>query len=451
MYRWVVAWRWLKGLPILWVSVVGVALGVASILVVDSIFNGVIGKLREIGRGSTSDITVQTFLPSRAEAGQALPTDAMTATLLGLDGVVGAAQRLVRPCLLPPGRKLPVVIAIGSISRRSMVNVVGIDPAAESGVSALRAFLADVESPRRVPDPARPFDLAGLAPPGDTAIPLLVGENFAEELGLERGSTIELMTIPDVDPADADERGIVPQSGLFRVAGTFKTGSVVEDLTRAYAPRAALQRFAATLCSATEIAVKAVDGADLDALAATIEARLEPFGLRAAFESPVRTWSQQSAEILDAIDEQRRVLDLCLFCIVVVAGFNLLVSLHLLVNEKLRDVGTLAALGGSSIGIASIFTALGVLVTAIGALVGVVAGVALTRNVNEVHDALAGWTGRRLWDADVYFFDRIPVDLAPQLVGMAILGTFGVTLLFAFLGSLRVARLDPVETLRHEG
>src|SRR5262245_59578767 len=184
MYRWVVAWRWRRGLPILWVSVVGVALGVASILVVDSIFNGVIGKLREIGRGSTSDLTVQTFLPSRAKAGQVLPTDAMTATILGLDGVVAAAQRLVRPCLLPAGRKLPVVIAIGSVSRRSMVNVVGIDPPAESSVSALRSYLAGAPDARRVPDLARPFELGDLAPPGDRAIPLLVGEKFAEALGL---------------------------------------------------------------------------------------------------------------------------------------------------------------------------------------------------------------------------------------------------------------------------
>jgi lipoprotein-releasing system permease protein len=226
---------------------------------------------------------------------------------------------------------------------------------------------------------------------------------------------------------------------------------VVEDLTRAYAPRAELMRFAATLSGASEIAVKAESGVDVDALAEAVARRLEPYGLGAAFDSPVRTWRQQSADILEAIDEQREVLDLCLFCIVVVAGFNLLVSLHLLVTEKLRDVGTLAALGGSPLGIASIFTALGVLVTAIGALVGGVAGVVLTRNVNEVHDALTRWTGRRLWSETVYFFDEIPVEMAPQLVGMAILGTFGVTLLFAFLGSLRVARLDPVETLRHEG
>ena len=449
MYRWVIAWRWLRSLPILWVSVVGVALGVASILVVDSIFNGVIAELTRVWRGSSSDITVMTFLPQGGPNGAVVPTDAVLRTLLGVDGVIGAAPRLVRPCLLPPGMKLPEVIAIGSVSRQSLVNVVGIDPDAEASVSDLRGFLARAPAERRVADLSRPFD-RGALPEAADAIPLVVGDRFATELKLERGALLDLMTIHDIDETSAREQGIEPRAGRFRIVGTFQTDSFIEDLTRAYAPRAELMRFAETLAASTEIAVRAAEGVDLNALVARILPRLESFGLHAGYDAPVRTWKQQAAEVLDAIDNQRQVLDLCLFCIVVVAGFNLLVSLHLLVTEKLRDIGTLAALGGGPFGIASIFTALGVLVTVLGSAIGLGGGLFLARHINGAHELVASVTGRRLWDEEVYFFKSIPVAFEPQVISLAVAGTFAVTLLFSFLGSLRVARLDPVETLRHE-
>jgi lipoprotein-releasing system permease protein len=449
MHRWLIAWRWLRSLSILWVSVVGVALGVASILVVDSIFNGVIQELCKVWRGSASDITVMTFIPPGRGGDTPIPADAVVRTVLGVDGVVGAAPRFVRPCLLPHGMRLPEVIAIGEVSRQSMIGVVGIEPEAEAGVSSLRDFLSAASSSRRVADLARPFDAPDLAPAPGT-IPLIVGERFAEELRLERGAVFELMTIADVDPEGGDAQSIVPRSARFRVVGTFATTSIIEDLTRAYAPRQEMVRFAETLSGSTEVAVRAAPGQDLDSLAERIDAAIAPYRLHAAFERPVQTWAAKAADVLNAIDNQRQVLDLCLFCIVVVAGFNLLVSLHLLVTEKLKDVGTLVALGDSAVGVASIFSALGVLVTTVGAAIGLLGGWLLATNINAAHDLVARLTGRTLWDAEVYFFPEIPIAMQPQLVLLSVAGTFAVTLLFSFLGSLRVARLDPVETLRHE-
>ncbi len=454
MYRWVIAWRWLKSLPILWVSVVGVLLGVASILVVDSIFNGVLRELKRVYRGSSSDLVVLTQLLPRAGEPDAVPTDAILRAILGVDGVAGAAPRLRRPCILPKELKLPEVVAIGAISRQSLLELFGIVPEDEASVSDFRRFLEQAPPPLRVPDVARPFDVSGLPAGGGTAypipIPILLGDRCAQALNLARGSTFELLTLGDVDADSASERGVHPRSARFVVAGAFRTESFIEDLQRAYVPRADLQRFAATASASTEIAVKARPDADLRALRASIEERLEPFGMHRLFERPVLLWDELARNTLLAIDNQRHVLDFVLFFIVLVAGFNLLVSLHLLVTEKIRDAGTLASMGGSALGIASIFTALGTLVTALGTGLGLCGGLLLARNINELHDLFARWLGRRLWDADVYLFERIPVDFEPKVIGLAILATFAVTLLFAFLASLRAARLDPVEALRHE-
>jgi lipoprotein-releasing system permease protein len=197
--------------------------------------------------------------------------------------------------------------------------------------------------------------------------------------------------------------------------------------------------------------VRAAPGVDLAALREALLVRLAPFGLDRMFRKPfVLTWNELEGNTVAAIENQRQVLDIVLFFIVLVAGFNLLVSLHLLVTEKIHDVGALASMGASAFGIASIFTALGLLVTVVGTGLGLAGGFLLAQNINAVHETIAGWLGRRLWDADVYLFARIPVDFEPRVIGIAVLATFAVTLLFAFLASLRVARLDPVEALRKE-
>jgi lipoprotein-releasing system permease protein len=455
MYRWVIAWRWLKRLPILWVSVVGVLLGVASILVVDSIFNGVLRELKRIYRGSSSDIVVLTPVPTRGGRPDPLPTQEMVKSLLGVPGVAAASPRLRRPCILPKEMRLPEVVAIGAISRQSLIELVGIVPQQEYTVSELLRFLQQAPADKRVHDFAHPFDVSDLPDGGVRAgegpmIPILLGERCAEALHLSRGSAFELLTLGDIDPQEAHDRGVHPCSGWFVVAGTFATHSFLEDLQRAYVPVDRLQSFAKTASDATEIAVKASPDADLMALRMSVEHRLAPFDIKRMLERPVLLWEDLEKKTLLAIDNQREVLDFVLFFIVLVAGFNLLVSLHLLVSEKIKDVGTLASMGGSAFGIASVFTALGTLVTVLGAGLGLASGFLLAQNINAAHDVLSRWLGKRLWDADVYLFDQIPVDFEPRIIGLALIATFAVTLLFAFLASLRAARLDPVEALRQE-
>jgi lipoprotein-releasing system permease protein len=452
MYRWVIAWRWLKRLPMLWVSVVGVFLGVASILVVDSIFNGVLAELRSVYRGTAADLYVPMVLPRRAE-GMQLPTDRILDEIRGCEGVAGAAARLVWPCLLPEGLKLPDIVAIGSISRRSLLDVRGIEPDAEASATQFRRYLAAAPEARRVRDLARPFDVSDLPDADRSAIPLLLGERAAHELGLERGATFQLMTFPDgVTVEHAREKGIQPRTARFLLAGTFDTGFYLEDMTRALVPLGDLQRFIGTKRTSTEIVVKLADVAQIDIMRERLIARLggPPFNLSHWFSTPVTTWEDLNQNVLAAIANQRQVLDLILFFVVIVAGFNLLVSLNLIVTEKLRDVGTLASLGASSLGIASVFTALGFLVTLVGAALGLAGGAFFAHHVNRLHEWFAQATGHRLWEPTTYLFDTIPTVVAPGVIGLGIAATFAITLLFAFIASLRAARLDPVVALRHE-
>jgi ABC-type lipoprotein release transport system permease subunit len=217
MYRWVIAWRWLRSLPILWVSVVGVLLGVASILVVDSIFNGVLRELKRVWRGSSSDLVVFAQAPPRDGESAPPPTEELLRAIRGVEAVAGAAPRLRRPCILPREMKLPQVVAIGAISRQSLLDLVGIDPAAEASVSDFHRFLARAPSERRAPDPSRPFETGDLPAPPEPAIPILLGERCAQALKLGRGSSFELLTLGDVDPDAAQSSGLQPRSARFVV------------------------------------------------------------------------------------------------------------------------------------------------------------------------------------------------------------------------------------------
>jgi len=451
MYRWVIAWRWLRALPILWISVIGVLLGVGSILVVDSIFNGTLRELRRIVRGTTSDIVVSTLRRQDRSGDMHVPARLIREAILKVDGVVAAARRVRRPCLFPSEKPLPEVVAIAEVSRGTLLDVTGIVPDEEFTVSELRDFLASAPAERRVADLARPFD-GSFAPTADgrPVRPIVVGEKFAAALGLSRGSRIELLTLPDraLDGQDLEslqERGI--PSGVFELVGTFKTTHYFDDLTRAYVKLDDLRAFADILSETSEIAVKAAAGRDVMAIADAVAEAVRPFDLAGP---PVQTWDQLEQVKLGAIENQRHVLYVPLILIVLVAGFNLLVSLNLIITEKLHDVGTLAALGGSAVGIAMVFTALGALVTAVGFVLGLVSGTVVAHRINEIHGALARWLGHTLWAEDVYGFHEIPTQIDPTFVMTAVVVTFGCTLLFSFFAALRAARLDPVVALRHE-
>jgi ABC-type lipoprotein release transport system permease subunit len=307
MYRWVIAWRWLKSLPMLWVSVVGVFLGVASILVVDSIFNGVLRRAARVYKGTAADLYVP-MVPPRREARQ-LPTDRILDEIRGCEGVAGAAPRLCWPCLLPEGLKLPDIVAIGSISRRSLLDMRGIEPDAEASATQFRHYLAAAPEARRVRDLARPFDVGDLPGADRTAIPLLLGERAAHELGLERGATFKLMTFPDgVTVEHAREKGIEPRTGLFLLAGTFDTGFYLEDMTRALVPLGDLQRFIGTKRTSTEIVVKLSDGASLDVVRERLILRLggPPFNLSHLVHDAGHDVERLNETVLAAIANQRR-------------------------------------------------------------------------------------------------------------------------------------------------
>jgi lipoprotein-releasing system permease protein len=236
-----------------------------------------------------------------------------------------------------------------------------------------------------------------------------------------------------------------PRTRDFVVVGTFATRDSNFDVTHAVVPRARLVDFAALAAPIQELALT-VDGepaAMRDRLAALLaDARLAP--------GAIETWEDRRRLLLGAVESERRVMNVAMFFVVIVATFSLFVTLHQMVRRKTRDIGVLAALGSSRARAGLLFLVCGLIVTLAGSLVGLVGGMGLAHWLNPLLDLIERCTGWRLFAGHLFRFKALPVQVdLSRLLGYAAV-SIGCGTLFTLLPAWRAARLDPVEALRHE-
>ncbi|MFV0442502.1 MAG: FtsX-like permease family protein [Planctomycetaceae bacterium] len=171
-------------------------------------------------------------------------------------------------------------------------------------------------------------------------------------------------------------------------------------------------------------------------------------GLDGKFE--VRTWEDKQGPLLAAVEVESAILNVLLFLIIAVAGFGILAIFYMIVVEKTRDIGILKALGANSNGIMSIFLGYGLSLGMVGAGAGVVLGLLFVRFINEIEDGLSWLTGRKVFDEAVYYFKEIPTSVEPGMVLMVAGGAMAIAVLASVLPARRAAKLHPVQALRYE-
>lgn len=175
--------------------------------------------------------------------------------------------------------------------------------------------------------------------------------------------------------------------------------------------------------------------------------------LRRAFPEQVYgiyTWRDKQGALLQAVDMETRILNLLLFMIIAVAGFGILAIFYMIVVEKTRDVGVLKALGASSRGIMGIFLGYGMSLGLVGSGVGMICGLSFVIYINELASGLAWLTGREVFDPSIYYFYKIPTLIDPLTVAAIVVGAIAIAVLASVLPARRAARLHPVEALRYE-
>jgi lipoprotein-releasing system permease protein len=390
---------------ITWVSLLGVAVGVAALITVISVMNGFESELR----GRLLSLSAHATLTS---GGAALPDwRTSIAQLQGSPGLTGAAPFLDTDAMLSKQSSMS-----GAIVR-------GIDPEWETKVSSIA-------------DAMREGKLTDLTPGSNR---MILGRMLAYQLQVGPGDTVVVMT-----PGNSAANGgtFTPRLQEFEVVGTFEVGLQEHDSVLALINLSDAQALRG-LAGPTGIRLKFDDVLRAPTLSRAAAERLKP-------QLAVRDWTEENEAYFRAIRIEKTTTGLILMLIVAVAVFNIVATLVMVVNDKRTDIAILRTLGLSPRGVIAVFMTQGVLIGWIGTALGVGLGLALALNVDVIVPFLETNLGFHIMDPDVFYLSGIPSELHPPDVVRIALAALVLTFVATIYPALQAARTQPAEALRYE-
>ena len=403
---------------ITWVSLSGVALGVAILIVVLSVMNGLGSELR--------DRLLSVSAHASLNAGGAAIPDwrQRIQQLSGAQGLVGAAPYLDTDAMLS---RQPAMS--GAVVR-------GIDPGMETQVSTIA-------------DSMREGKLSDLTPGRNR---IVLGRMLAYQLEVGVGDTITVMTpgnggaanggaanrAPDAGEQRSQEGGIVPVLREFYVSGIFEVGLQEHDSALALVNLEDAEALRG-LAGPTGIRLKFDDVLKAPVLARGAVSRTTP-GLR------LRDWTEDNEAYFRAIRIEKTMMALILMLIVAVAVFNIAATLVMVVSDKRTDIAILRTLGLSPRGVLAVFMTQGVLIGWIGTAIGVALGLCVALNVPFLEQAL----DLHIMDPDVYYISSVPSETHSVDVIIIAISALVLTLVATIYPALQAAKTQPAEALRYE-
>ena len=387
-------------------SLVGIALGVATLIIVMSVMNGFRQELLSQILGLNGDIGVYS-------AGAPLTGyDDMSAKIRAIPGVT-AAFPVVQGEVLFSG---PQGGTAGGIAR-------GITP---DGLAALPTVANHIIAGK----------LSDLTGDGVIAI----GGGLASQFGITVGQSITLI----MPQGKATIIGTIPSIQSFRVVAIFQTGMQQYDSSFVFMPLAAAQTLFPQPNAATQIQVFVADPDHDDAVKQSIVNALPNTPLN------IQDWRQNNDSFLAAVTVEGNVMFLILTLIIIVAAFNVISSLIMMVKDKARDIAILRTMGATSGAILRIFLMCGASVGILGTLIGFGIGVIFCAYIEQIKEFVSKITGTPLFDPTVYYLESLPAKLDWHQVTEVLLMSFALSILATIYPSWRAARIDPIEALRSE-
>jgi lipoprotein-releasing system permease protein len=410
-FEWTVATRYLRARRqegfisvIAWFSLLGIMLGVATLIIVMSVMNGFRQEMLTSILGVNGHVTIHGSSASLPDYGQVAEAAAK------VEGV-----RRVTPII--EGQ----VMATGRGNATGAV-VRGIGPED----FAKRPILANNIVDGKFAD----FR-------GNDAV--LVGERLARDLGLRVGDKLTLIS----PQGNVTALGTVPRERGYRIVGLFKVGNYLYDSRYVFMPLDAAQIYFKLPAAVTYLDL-VID--DPDRAVARARAVYDALGPRVR----VYPWQASQGAYFNAVQVERNVMFVILTLIIVVAAFNVISSMIMLVKDKSRDIAILRTMGATRRMILRIFFIAGSSIGAIGTFAGFVLGLVFASNIDAIGNIVEAITGTEVFAEEVYFLSRLPAVIDPGEVATVVILGLALSIAATIYPSIRAARLDPVEALRYE-
>ena len=418
-YEWLIGTRYLRSTHrrgfvsfVAIVSVLGLALGVATLITVLSVMNGFEREIRSRILSVTSH-----------------------ATLEGIDGSMSDWQNVRQKVLQQPG----VEAASPYIEAQAML----MNGTSAAGPSITGATVRGIL-------PAQEQTSTGLAQrvtQGQFSnlqagqYNTILGVALARELNVKVGGTV-LMIAPD---GIATPVGLMPRTRRFTVVGILESG--IYEIDRSLA---LVQMTDAARLFQLGDRVTGLRLALQDPLQAPYTVRKIARSFAGSNDFAVRDWTADHEIFFKSIESMKKIMFVILFMIVGVAAFNIVATLVMIVKEKQTDIAILRTLGLSPRGVVAVFMTQGVLIGWIGAAVGVALGLALACNVDVIVPFLEQTLGFHFMDPDVYYISGLPSEVHPGDVVRIGMAAFLLTLIATVYPALQAARTQPAEALRYD-
>lgn len=386
-------------------SFLGIMLGVATLIIVMSVMNGFRAELMGRILGLNGHLTIQ------SEAAPILRDYEFVADTVGkMPGVV-MANPIIEGQVMATADRGSSGVMVRGVRPEDLVKESAIAKGIREG--SMRDFQGD-----------------------DAAV---IGHRLARKLGIRVGDQITLIS----PQTNATPFGSVPRLVRYRVAAIFDVGMFEYDSAFVYLPFEAAQTYFRLQNMANSVEVRLVDPLKAREAARSITQRLGP-------NYRLYDWQQANAQFVSALEVERNVMFLILTLIIVVAAFNIISSMIMLVKDKGRDIAILRTMGTARGTIMRVFVIAGASIGVLGTASGFTLGLAFSLNIESIRQVLQTMTGWQLFPAEIYFLSQLPAKVdSTEVVYVVVIG-LTLTLLATIYPSWRAARLDPVEALRYE-